>query len=314
MRWPIPQGRTKGFTQATTFLMAIAALCAAGGAGGLAHAAEAGPVSGSAPVIFHRDVPLYTVYAWERWGNFINAQAGSSVEIPYDAARLQVKVYTFPTGEIRAIRFPHGVRTHRHINKTDTILYSWQAHRVQFVEDQAVLAEPGDFALHQKGVYHSGEEIRRGGGIDLEFAVNIDRTHNDPKGFWSLARDHPVLPAATWLERGRYREAIGPDAAAAPAGAVHYQVRIADLPDFPAREVRLAKGSVLASRDMERDRLFFILSGRVRITTDQGSYVLEPEDTAWAASGRNFSVEAVDETVWVQASVPPAKADHKRSR
>ena len=45
-----------------------------------------------------------TEYAWERWGNFINAQAGSSSEIPYDAARLQVKVYTFPTGEIRAIR------------------------------------------------------------------------------------------------------------------------------------------------------------------------------------------------------------------
>lgn len=286
-------------------LAAIGALCVA--AGGRAHAAEANPASGFAPVIFHRDVPLYTVYAWERWGNFINAQAGSNVEIPYDAARLQVKVYTFPTGEIRAIRFPNAVRTHRHINKTDTVLYSWQAHRVQFVDDRAVLAEPGDFALHQKGVYHSGEEIRRGGGIDLEFAVNIDGVHNDPQGFWSLAKDHPVLPAASWLDGGRYREAIGSEAATAPAGAVRYQVRIADLPDYPTREVRIAKGSVLASRDTERDRLFFILSGRVKVTTDRGSYMLEPEDTARAVRGSDFSVEALDDAMWVQASVPPAK-------
>lgn len=314
MRWPVSRGRTRGFVQARALLTTIGALGLAVGAGGFAHAATESPASSAAPVIFHRDVPLYTVHAWERWGNFITAQAGSSVEIPYDAARLQVKVYTFPTGEIRAIRFPNGVRTHRHINKTDTILYSWQAHRVQFVDDKAVLAEPGDFALHQKGVYHSGEEIRRGGGIDLEFAVNIEGTHNDPQGFWSLARDHPIMPAASWQEGGRTREAIGPEAATAPAGAVRYQVRLADLPDFPAREVRLAKGSVLASRDMERDRLFFVLSGRVRIVTVQGSYVLEPEDTARAVRGTEFSVEALDDTVWVQASVPPAKPAPKTAR
>ncbi|WP_336952852.1 hypothetical protein [Sphingobium aromaticivastans] len=264
------------------------------------------------PVILHQDVPLYTVYAWERWGNFINAQAGSSNEIPYDAARLQVKVYTFPTGEIRAIRFANGVRTHRHINKTDTILYSWQAHRVQFVNDKAVVTEPGDFALHQKGVDHSGEEIRRGGGIDLEFAVNIDGIHNDPTGFWSLAKDHPVEPAASWMAGGKYVEAIGSSVAQAPAGAAHYRVRTAILDKFEAREVYLTKGTVIASRDLDRDRLMFVLSGKIRVTAGGKDYVLGTEDAARAERGKDFRMEAMEDSMLAQAFVAPGKVANKK--
>ncbi|MEO5640918.1 MAG: hypothetical protein ABIQ98_04030 [Sphingomicrobium sp.] len=269
--------------------------------------AAAPPPTLPAPVVIrHQDVPLITVYAWERWGNFINALAGSKTEIPYDAARLQVKVYTFPTGEIRAIRFGNGVRTHRHINQTDTILYSWQAHRVQFVDDKAVVTGPGDFALHQKGVNHSGEEIRRGGGIDLEFAMTIAGRHNDPAAWWSLARDHAVQPAASWLKDGRTVEAIGPDAAAAPSGAAHYQVRVAALPHFGARELYLAKGSILPSRDMAADRLFFLLSGHVKLTTAGKSYLLEPEDSARAIRGADFTLEAIDDAMFAEAFVPAA--------
>lgn len=258
------------------------------------------------PVILHKDVPLYTVYAWERWGNFINAQAGSSTEIPYDAARLQVKVYTFPTAEVRAIRFGNGVRTHRHINKTDTVLYSWQTHRVHFVDDQAVVVGPGDFALHQKGVYHSGEEIRRGGGIDLEFAVNVAGIHNDPAGYWSLAKDHPVVPAAAWIEGGRASEAIGDAAASAPAGAANYRVRLADLPDFPAREVYLPKGVTLPVRETDRDRILFVLSGSVRFRVGDKDYLLGPEDAARAERGKTVTITALEDTMWAQALVPPA--------
>ncbi len=260
------------------------------------------------PVILHQDVPLYTVYAWERWGNFINAQAGSSTEIPYDAARLQVKVYTFPTGEIRAIRFSNGVRTHRHINKTDTILYGWQAHRVQFVDEKAVVAGPGDFAMHEKGVYHSGEEIRRGGGIDLEFAVNIDGIHNDPTGYWSMAQDHPVEPAAAWMEAGKYVEAIGTAASGAPPGAAHYQVRVAKLANYTAREMYLSKGTVIPSRDMDMDRLMFILSGKVKVTVDGKDYLLVSEDTARAVRGKDFKIEALEDSMFAQAFVPPEKS------
>jgi quercetin dioxygenase-like cupin family protein len=261
----------------------------------------------AAPVILRKDVPLYTVFAWERWGNFINAQAGSKTEIPYDAARLQVKVYTFPTGEIRAIRFPNGVRTHRHINLTDTVLYSWQAQRVQFVDDKAVVAVPGDFALHQKGVYHSGEEIRRGGGIDLEFAVNIERIHNDPNGFWSFAKDNSVVEAATWRDGSRVIDAVGPEAASAPANAVRYRVRTASLPDYPAREVYLPKGAVLPIRETERDRLIFILSGRISFRADGRDYQLATEDAARAERGKEIVVTALEDTIWAQALVP-AKA------
>ena len=268
--------------------------------------AKTTPAKPKPVVILHQDVPLYDVYAWERWGNFINAEAGSKTEKPYDAARLKVKVYTFPSGEIRAIRFMNGVRTHRHINQTDTILYGWQANRVQFVDDAAVVAGPGDFALHQKGVDHSGEEIRRGGGIDLEFAMTIPGRHNDPKGFWSMAHDHPVQPAATWRTGGRDVEAIGDAAASAPAHATRYRVRVADIPDYGAREVYLSKGTTLRTVDIMRDRLMFVLTGRVRITVAGSAYTLVPEDAASAEHGRDFQIEALEDSMLVQASLPPA--------
>ena len=256
-------------------------------------------------VIRAADVPLFDVYAWERWGNFINAPAGSKTEIPYDAARLQVKVYTYPTGEIRAIRFNNAVRTHRHINQTDTILYSWQAHRVHFVNNLAVVTEPGDFALHQKGVDHSGEEIRRGGGIDLEFAVNVQGRHNDPTGYWSLGREHPVQPAALWTEGGRSVEAIGDAVAQAPTTAVRYRMRTAALPGYPAREMYLDHGTTLVSHDLDKDRLIFVLSGRLTIKVAGKKYSLGPEDTARGERGIDIELVADEDCKLVQVSVPP---------
>ena len=268
------------------------------------------PAPAPAPVVIqHQDVPLITVFAWERSGNFINAQPGSGVEIPYDAARLQVKVYTFPTGEVRAIRFANGVRTHRHVNMTDTILYSWQAHRVQFVDSLAVVTSPGDFALHQKGVYHSGEEIRRSGGIDLEFALPYKSVHNDPTGFWSLAQDNPVQPAASWALPGKIIEAVGPAAtSAAPPAAAHYRVRIARLPDYAAREVYLSLGTMLPLRDDRHDRLLFVTSGHIRLKSGGQVYVLESEDAARIERGSDARIEALDEAIFVEASVPPLPA------
>lgn len=269
--------------------------------------AAPGEASAQAPrdVIRHQDVPLFEVYAWERWGNFINVAAGTpGKEIPYDAAHLAVKVYTFPTGEIRAIRFGNGVRTHRHVNQTDTILYSWQTHRVHFVNDLATVTEPGDFALHEKGVYHSGEEIRRGGGIDLEFALDYKGVHNDPTGYWSLKRDHPILAAASWKTENGPVEALGDAAKSAPPTAARYQVRLAQLPSYAAREVYLPAGVKLAFHDSDHDRLLFILSGHAKITVHQRTYTVESEDSARATRGDTFDITAIDDCKWAEAWVP----------
>lgn len=267
----------------------------------MAAAPDAAPVVAPA-VIRHQDVPLVTVYAWERWGNFINALAGSKAEIPYDAARLQVKVYTFPTGEIRAIRFGNGVRTHRHINQTDTILYSWQAQRVQFVNDQAIVTAPGDFAFHQKGVDHSGEEIRRGGGIDLEFAFARAGVHNDPTGFWSKAADHPLEPAASWMTQTGPAEVFGAAAAdKAPRSAARYTIRRAVFPGYSAREVHVAAGTAILLRPVATDQLLFILSGTFRVSTGGHDYTLESEDSARAVAGKDFVLTALTDGSYAEA-------------
>lgn len=269
----------------------IAAILLAATATATAAAAPlAAQTKPSPTVIRAKDVPLYDVYAWERWGNFINAQAGGKTEIPYDAARLQVKVYTYPGGEIRAIRFNNAVRTHRHINMTDTLLYSWQAHRVQYVNNLAVVAGPGDFAFHQKGVDHSGEEIRRGGGIDLEFVYFNPGRHNDPTGFWTFAKDNPVVDASD--EDG-----------------ARYRTRRADFPGgLSAREVYLPAGTSLRSRDGEKERLFFVLSGKVRVSTaDKPDEEIGVEDSAYAAPGKDFRITASEDAKFVEAFLPPLK-------
>lgn len=174
------------------------------------------------------------------------------------------------------------------------------------VDSLATVTEPGDFALHQKGVYHSGEEIRQGGGIDLEFAIPYPGVHNGPTGYWSLARDNPVQSAASWTSQGKVIEVYGEAAmASVPATAARYRARTTRLPDYAAREVYLAPGTVLPLGDERHDRLPFVLSGHLRLTTTGKAELPESEDVARVERGTDVRIEALDEVKYAEASVPP---------
>ncbi len=254
------------------------------------------------PVVRYRSVtPANTVYAWERWGNFINAVPGDGKEIPYDAAKLKARVFAFPAGEIRVIDFNAKVRTHEHVNMTDTILYTWTGRRVQFVNDQAEHNRPGDAAFHPRGVFHHGEAVETGRGI--EFAMFVDNVRPNPEATWRFAAATPLQSVAAWIADGTYHEQFEAAAAKAPASAARFQARTIEFPPYVARELRLAKGTALPL-DVRNQQLMIVLSGTISIKTAGQSFDLAVEDTAFATPGVPFSVRASEDATLLTAVVP----------
>lgn len=233
-------------------------------------------------VLYRKDIPYRSVYAWERWGNFINAQPGDGKEIPYDAAKLAVRVYAFPSGEIRVIDFRSGVRTHPHINMTDTILYTWTGRRVQFGNGQAEQNRPGDAAFHPRGVFHHGEALETGKGI--EFATYVDKVAPDPQVTWITAEARPM-------------RAVGPGVAE----------RRFDFGTYVTREIHLSKGAKL-TLDTVANQLLFVLSGRILVSAggSAGSQNFEvaAEDAAHARAGAPFNIVALEAAQVLTSSVP----------
>lgn len=218
------------------------------------------------------DAPLQVVYAWERWGNFINARPGDDVEIPYDAARLEVKTYAHPLGDVRVLRFPK-TRTHDHVNKTDTILYEWTARRVQFVGDDAAVSGPGHVALHPKGVFHHGETLTP--GLAVEFAFEVGEPGPDPLPTFVPPELAPWVDAAWWSEGGSVTD-VETDGAL-PDGAHRYARRTIGLGAYTVREARLAAGEVLHTGTGGRGSLLVVLDGEVVLP---GGQILGVEDNA----------------------------------
>lgn len=259
-------------------------------------------------VLYKKDIAINTTYAWERWGNFINAIPGDGKEIPYDAAKLRARVYAFPSGEIRVINFDVGVRTHNHVNMTDTILYTWTGRRVQFVNDQAAINRPGDAAFHPKGVFHHGEALETGKGI--EFAMYVDTRQSDPQATWIPASTRPKEPAAVWSESGAIREAVGAAAASAPANATHFDVRTFDFsPHYVARELWVPRGARITMNGT-KDRLMFLLAGQVTLSADGKTWQMAVEDAARAPAGQLVTLTALEDSRILEAYVsarPAAK-------
>ncbi|HEU0103466.1 MAG TPA: hypothetical protein VFR07_14200 [Mycobacteriales bacterium] len=258
--------------------------------------------TGPPDVRLARDSPLLTVYAWERWGNFINTLPGSDVEIPYDAARLQVKLYPYPAGEIRVLRFHPDVRTHDHVNKTDTILYEWTARRVQFANHDAAVCDPGDLAFHPKGVFHHGEVLTP--GLAVEFAMEATTTLPDPTATWLASSAMPFEPAAAWSGPGGVVEVLGPHAERAAQASARYEVRGVQLGPYVVREVRLPRGTVQPVCPPDADLLWIVLSGRLRLAVHGQSHELGVEDTGWAPRGTAVTREALEDVVLLEALIP----------
>jgi quercetin dioxygenase-like cupin family protein len=283
-------------------LLLVATVMAAVGTMPVASAAAAAT---EPLVLLQSELPLNTVYAWERWGNFINAIPGDGKEIPYDAAKLFARVYTFPFGEIRVIDFTRGTRTHNHINMTDIIQYTWTGQRVQFAQDQAEITRPGDAALHPKGIFHHGEAVLA--GKTVEFSYKLDKAQANPRAHWLNTNTNPLQKAALWTDKGSYREAVGAAAGNAPSSAMRFELRSYDFGPYVTRELHLPKGAILPIQD-DKNHLMFVGAGSFSFSGGGKTCRLGVEDAAIAPAGERVTLTALEDSTLIETLTAPRPA------
>lgn len=238
-------------------------------------------------VLHARDIETLTVYEWEENGVQQNAFGDEDVAVPYGAAKIELQLYNFPTCQLRRIFFPPRTRTPWHPNHDDIILYSVDAHQVEFVGTQSFHARPGDATLHPVGVDHHSETLVPGWRLEFAFEAQPGR----------CGRDLIALPAqgmiqheiTEWIEDGRRRHVVGPTAR--PGG--RYHAKMFHFPVYTMHECRFAAGSTLGLHVNATDRLLYLLHGTLRITTDSVTDVLEQDSMARVPAGKAFAREAL---------------------
>lgn len=241
-------------------------------------------------IIHGKDLTPITVYQWERDGKLLHAWPGQGKDIPYDASKVDVRLYNFPTGQLRLIDFPRGTRTAWHVNESDIIFYSIDLHQVEFVGEQVFDSFPGDVSLHPAKVLHHSESIT--GGTKAEFAFGASGRSGDDliafSGRSQLRRD-----MVEWVGQGKRMTAPADGAAKGSA----YWSKSFVFPGYRLVEAHYPAGSAIASHVNADEKLAFVVSGRLRVTSDTATAVLEKGDMVRMAAGKSFARTALSDTV-----------------
>ena len=251
------------------------------------------------------DIETLPVFEWEEDGVQQNAFGDEvAVDVPDDAARIDLQLYNFPTCQLRKIYFPPRTRTPWHANHDDIILYSIDAHQVEFVGTQSFHARPGDATLHPVGVEHHSETLVPGWRLEFAFAAQTGK----------CGRDLIALPGtgmiwhdvAEWVEQGQRRYTIG---FGHSTHAQRYRMRMFHFPVYSLFECRYPRGQSIALHSNASERLLYVLEGRLRITADTVTDELVPGGTARLAAGKAFAREALEDSFTVEVdgfrSPPP---------
>ncbi len=241
-------------------------------------------------IIHDRDVKPIIVYAWERDGKFLNAWPGDGVEPPYDATRLELRPFRFPTGHLRKITFADGTRTHPHVNKDDSIMYSVGVQQVEFANRQVNHTHPGDCSLHPESVMHSSHTIV--GGIRCEFSFAPQ--FKSGRDIIPLhARDMMDHEGTEIVEDGRRITIWG----ATDKRGAKFTAKIFAFPAYTLIEAHLPRGHVIPLHTNAAEKLLYVVKGRLKITTDTETDELETGDMARMVAGKPFAREALEESV-----------------
>jgi quercetin dioxygenase-like cupin family protein len=257
---------------------------------GAALLAAAGTAASQTPpvtkdVIVHaKDRPMMTVYSWARNGKFTSAFPGDKIEVPYDAAKIDVRIVPFANGMVRLIHFDAGVRTHPNVAHEDILFYQITGRRVQIINDRSSEVNPGDASIQISGVRKRQDQIIAGDMV--EFAMPRPK-RTDGEGIWVKAGD------------------VQPVQVRDPSGST-YPTKTFKLDRYEMHEVRLAKGDKMAPRTQTDDTYFFVASGKLNATIGATKGVAETYDVMQAPAGTPFGFEAAEDTLLVYAPIPKA--------
>ena len=112
---------------------------------------------------------------------------------------------------------------------------------------------------------------------------------------------------AIWTENGKQMMARGDDAKKAPANAQHMTIKIFTMGGASMREVHIPKGLRFAPPGTgTNDTLIYVQSGRVKVKTGNVEHEAVAGDTIHEAAGRPIAFDFLENSVFIEASVPPA--------
>jgi len=242
-------------------------------------------------IVHDGDVKPITVYEWERGGVQHNGWPGQEHDVPYDAAKVTLKLFNFPTGQLRKLYFAPGTRTPVHYNHDDIILYSLGTSQLEIVGNEAFLSHPGDASLHPEGVMHYSQTVTPGWRCEFAFKAQ-GKSGPDPVSF--PGRDRAVHQVSEWVDAGQRKIAYDKPG---PGSSGQSTAKIFQFPGYQLVEARLPKGNMLALHTAASDRLMYIVSGRLKVTSGSESGIVEAGDVVRVAAGKPFAREALDDAV-----------------
>ena len=242
------------------------------------------------PIIHERDLKHLEVWEWERDGVQHNAWAGDGQTAPYDAVKIDARLYNFPSGQLRKLYFEKGARTPWHLSKDQDLIFYYTLRQVEFVDDQVVIDAPGDVSMHPSGVMHHSEVLQAGPRLEFAFAPQ----GKSGKDLIALPGREMTLHEATESVEGGHR--VVTYGKTDKAGA-KFTAKLFQFPGYLLVEAHLPKGETLPVHKNADEKLLYVLEGRLKVTSDTATDEVGPGDMVRQIAGRPFAREALEDSV-----------------
>lgn len=222
--------------------------------------------------------PQLRVFEWERNGTRYNAWPGDTVQPPYDAADLKLRVFSFPGGMIRELYYKSGTHTPPHVNHETIVMYGISGKRVQVVDTDVGVLGAGDASFHPAGVVHQSLTVVAGSQLEFAFPGKPSR---DPKAVWLSASQ----------------------AVAAP-GIAKSTLKTFRFPGVALIETHVPGNTMLPPSVDSKDGLVYVLNGKMRVTIGQLNDVVGQGDALRFPAGVSHHIEALQDSAIVQVTPP----------
>jgi mannose-6-phosphate isomerase-like protein (cupin superfamily) len=259
-------------------------------------------------ILHARYTPVQTVYSWERNGAFLSLYPDQpdQEKPPYDATEIFVRLYAFPGAMVREIYLDARSRTHHHVSNEDILFYQVSGRRVQIVNERSREVNPGDASLQISGVWKRVDQIIP--GVFVEFSMQRPAKAG-AEATWIAANEALTQPMAEWSRDGKSYVFQGVAAGAAPTFASRYEIKTFMMQGYKLHEVRLPKGATVGPRTYSVDTVFYVVRGRMKAEIGEVNDEVEARDAMRAPGGVGQAFEALEDTVFLYAAIPPERPD-----
>lgn len=275
-----------------------------GAAASQAKLAEAETAVTEKLVVHRAERPVFTVYEWvDGLGGRFTAWAGDGQTPPSYATRIQARVFSFPTGQLRELTFQkHTQISPNHVIVCDDVTYAVSGHYVQFINEDGVIDNrAGDVALHPTGVHHNSIALEA--GTRLEFAF-------DPKpgiGKTAVAMPRtatPLRPAVETVSQGVRHVTFASESQGHGEG--RFAERVFSLPGYILVEAHYPRGERAPAFRVSGERIVYVLEGRLKISTGAEDAEVVQGDSYREVAGQMMQREALEDTTTVEINASSA--------